>query len=82
MQALEQIKVERGKKDGSLPIKIIVTPRYHLAHPPLLEKIGAGRFILTPNPRRGLGHQWVYEFEVVHWEADETPLCFRLEIVK
>lgn len=82
MQALEQIKVEIGTEDGTLPVKIVVTPKYHLAHPPLIEKLGAGRFIHTPNPKRGVGHQWIYEFEVVHWEEDETPVCFRLEIIR
>lgn len=84
MQTLEQIKVEKGIKDGGniFSVKIIVTPKYHLAHSPLIEKVGAGRIILTPNPIRGPGHQWIYEFEVIHWEEDKTPLCFRLEIVR
>jgi len=82
MQALEQIKVEIGTEEGTLPVKILVTPKYHLAYPPLIEKLGAGRFIYTPNPKRGPGHQWIYEFEVVHWRADETPVCFRLEILR
>ena len=85
MQYLEKIEVEEtGKKDGTiLPIKIVVTPTHHLTYPPLVEKLGAGRFIHTPNPKRGTGHQWIYaELEVSHWEADKTPISFRLEILK
>lgn len=82
MQALEQIKVEIGTEKGTIPVKIVVTPTRHLAYPPLIEKLGAGRFIHTPNPKRGTGHQWIYEFEVVHWDDDKTPVRFRLEILK
>ena len=85
MQYLEKIEVEEtGKKDGTiLPIKIVVTPTRHLAYPPLIEKLGAGRLIHTPNPKRGTGHQWIYAgLEVVHWETDKTPISFRLEILK
>ncbi len=84
MQYLEKIEVEKGTKDGDItPVTIVVTPIRHLAYPPLIEKLGAGRFIHTPNPKRGTGHQWIYdELEVVHWETDKIPVCFRLEILK
>jgi len=91
MQYLERLKVEDGTRDVATPqgivvtptLKIVVTPRRHLAYPPLLEKLGAGRLILTPNPKRGPGHEWIYdELEVVHWENDKVPLRFRLEILK
>jgi len=84
MQYLEKIEVEKGTEDGALiPVKIVVTPTRHLAYPPLIEKLGAGRLIHTPNPKRGAGHQWIYdELEVVHWESDKTPVRFRLEILK
>lgn len=84
MQYLEKIEVEQtGPQDGTIPIKIVVTPTHHLAYPPLVEKLGAGRLIHTPNPKRGTGHQWIYAgLEVVHWETDKTPISFRLEILK
>jgi hypothetical protein len=82
MQYLEKIEVEQtGPQNGTIPIKIVVTPTHHLAYPPLIEKLGAGRLIHTPNPKRGTGHQWIYdELEVVHWESDKVPIHFRLEI--
>ena len=84
MQYLEKIEVkETGTRDSTIPIKIVVIPTHHLAYPPLIEKLGAGRLILTPNPKRGTGHQWIYdELDVVHWEEDKTPISFRLEILK
>lgn len=83
MQALEKIEVEKETGDSPLlPVKVIVTPKYHLAHPPLIDNVGAGSIILAPNPKRGHGHQWIYEFEVKYWQDSETPVCFRLEIVR
>ena len=91
MQSLERIEVEHGTRDLDTPqgkvatptLKIVITPTRHLAYAPLIEKLGAGRLIHTPNPQRGTGHQWIYdELEVVHWESDKTPVRFRLEILK
>ena len=91
MQYLERLEVEDGTRDVATPqgivatptLKIVVTPTGHLAYAPLIEKLGAGRLIHTPNPKRGTGHQWIYdELEVVHWESDKTPVRFRLEIIK
>jgi len=91
MQYLERIEVEHGTRDVATPqgkvatptLKIVLTPTQHLAYAPLIEKLGAGRLIYTPNPKRGTGHQWIYdELEVVHWEDDKVPLHFRLEILK
>lgn len=91
MQYLEGIQVEHGTRDVATPngkiatptLKIVVTPTRHLAYAPLIEKLGGGRLIHTPNPKRGAGHQWVYdELEVVHFESDIIPVRFRLEILK
>ena len=88
MQYFERIEVEHGTRDVATPqgkiatptLKIVVTPTHHLAYAPLIEKLGAGRLIHTPNPKRGTGHQWIYdELEVVHWESDKVPIHFRLE---
>jgi len=80
---LEKLEVLEGKKDGNIiPVKITVTPKHHLAYPPLIEKLGAGHFMDSPNPKRGTGHQWIYECEVLHWENDPIPARFRLEILQ
>ena len=81
---LEKIKVETGTRKGSIiDVKIIVTPKHHLAYPPLIETLGAERFIFTHIPKRGKGHQWLYECEVQQWEEHATkPISFRLEILK
>ena len=81
-ESLEHIDVSTGKPEGTTSVKIVVTPKYHLPYAPLVEKLGAGRFIHSPETKRGPGHQWIYDFEVVHWEDDPVPLRFRLEILR
>ena len=83
MQVLEPIKVKIGKEEGTLPVTIIVTPKHHLAYPPLIENLGVGRFVRNPNPKRGPGYQWIYELEIAFWKTtDKTPASFRLEIIR
>lgn len=91
MQSLERIEVEHGTGDVDTPqgkvatptLRIVVTPTHHLAYAPLIEKLGTGRLIHTPNPKRGPGHQWIYdELKVLHWGDANVPLRFRLEILK
>ena len=84
MQYLEKIEVKIEKREGSIvPVKINVIPKHHLAYPPLIETLGAERFMFTPTPKRGNSHQWIYECEVQHWEKHATkPISFRLEILR
>ncbi len=83
MQVLEPIKVEIGKDQGTVSVTITVTPKHHLAYPPLIENLGVGRFVRNPNPKRGPGYQWIYEVEIAFWKTtDETPASFRLEIIR
>ena len=79
---MEGIEIFTGKQEGTTPTKIIVTPKYHLAYAPLIEKLGGGSIILTPKTERGTGHQWIYEFDFKHWAEDPAPARFRLEILK
>ena len=86
-QYLEKLEVEEADSkfndNYDHTIKIVVTPTDHLAYPPLLEKLGAGRIMLTPNPKRGNEHQWVYDnLDILHYDEDEIPVRFRLEILK
>ncbi|MHC4171790.1 MAG: hypothetical protein ACYTBX_08590 [Planctomycetota bacterium] len=52
MQYLEKIEVEIGTREGSIvPVKINITPKHHLSYPPLIETLGAERFMFTPTPK-------------------------------
>ncbi len=84
MEYIEDIKVE-AKADRFEPIKIIITPKSHLAYPPLLEVISP--YEVSIDTKRGIHHRWIYEVSVEGRLGPDTtreidPIRFKLEIIK
>lgn len=91
MQYLEKIEVEEvgtlnrmGEKESHVDeLRIIVTPKQHLAYGPLIEPLGGLRDIIIYDPKRGIRHQWIYQVLIrPPYGGDIKTQKFKLEILR
>jgi hypothetical protein len=91
MQYLEKIEVEKagtvrkaGEQESHIDeLKIIVTPKFHLTYAPLVEALGELRSIIIYDPKRGVGHQWIYQALIrPPHGGDIKTQKFRLEVLR
>ena len=86
MQHLESISVPvpiNARFDpnvGPTTQTVIVTPKYHLAHEPLLESVDDATWIFSWS--RGKGHEWVCSIVSDSAQPGQTDFRFRLEIIR
>lgn len=85
MQYLEKIEVDASLKNKQFDakLKIIATPKEHLAYAPLMENLSIEN-IQIPLPERGRGHQWIYNLYLLDRFGGgvQEPMRFRLEILR
>jgi len=78
-ELIEPIKVvKKGERNDDL--QITITPKKHLAYPPLIESMNL--FDFTQEVKRGKDNQWIYDLiQTGCTDCEKTPR-FRLEILK
>ena len=90
MQYLEKIEVKEvatvskvGEEESHVAeLKIIVTPKHHLTYGPIIEALGELRSIIIYEPKRGVGHRWIYQALIrPPYGGDIKTQKFRLEIL-
>src|SRR3989338_3659750 len=77
LQYIDRVNV-RKRKNGWLPIQIIVTPKHYMAQAPLLTCLDPIWFKIKE--RRGQAVSWVYELDARGHMGGFEPIRFRLEI--
>jgi len=78
-ELIEPINVAKKGKHAD-DLQITITPKKHLAYPPLIETINL--FSFTQEVRRGKDNQWVYDLTQTGCTDCEKVPRFRLEILK
>ncbi len=76
MQYIEDIHVTSG---GIVPEKVVVTPKSHMAHAPIIYTIDPISVLITA--KRGTLLDWVYTFQLSESLTPMQPARFRLEII-
>ena len=80
MEVLEKIDVIRPAGGGNVPEKIVIQPKRHLAHAPILQTLE--NELINVEATRGKGYEWQYRLEYMMYDDVFTgKRRFRLEIL-
>jgi hypothetical protein len=80
MQIINKIEINRQKDKHSLPEEIVINPKRHLAHAPLLQTLE--NELIDVSATRGKGFEWRYRLDYqMYNDVFNDKRRFRLEVL-